>query len=111
MMINRRLFLGGTVSAAALAALAACAGSPSESGSGNVDLAVSDINPQDRSALQKGGELRIPILSMIPNYNPCCRNAKMQTCFYYIFLYCIISKDMKFLSMAGQLRACQWSIS
>mgnify|MGYP001685730112 FL=1 len=70
MMINRRLFLGGTVSTAALAALAACAGSPSESGSGNVALAASDINPQDRSALQKGGELRIPISAMIPNYNP-----------------------------------------
>ena len=69
MMINRRLFLGGTASLAALAALAAC-GSSKPGSDSPVALTASDINPQDRSALQKGGELRIPISSMIPNYNP-----------------------------------------
>lgn len=69
MMINRRLFLGGTASLAALTALAAC-GSSKPGSDSPVALTASDINPQDRSALQKGGELRIPISSMIPNYNP-----------------------------------------
>lgn len=69
MMINRRLFLGGTASLAALTALAACGSSKPGSDSSSA-LTASDINPQDRSALQKGGELRIPISSMIPNYNP-----------------------------------------
>lgn len=69
MMINRRLFLGGTASLAALAALAAC-GSSKPGSDSPVALTASDINPQDRSALQKGGELRIPISAMIPNYNP-----------------------------------------
>lgn len=69
MMINRRLFLGGTASLAALTALAAC-GSSKPGSDSPVALTASDINPQDRSALQKGGELRIPISAMIPNYNP-----------------------------------------
>jgi len=74
MQINRRLFLSGTASAAALAALAACGGGSSSSSAsasaGAVELAAADINPQDRSALQQGGEFRIPIDAMIPNYNP-----------------------------------------
>lgn len=74
MQINRRLFLSGTASAAALAALAACGGGSSSSSAsasaGPVELAAADINPQDRSALQQGGEFKIPITAMIPNYNP-----------------------------------------
>lgn len=74
MMINRRLFLGGTASAAVLAALAACGGDSSSSSSSAsatpVSLAASDINPQERSALTQGGELRIPMDAMIPNFNP-----------------------------------------
>ncbi|WP_315502998.1 ABC transporter family substrate-binding protein [Actinomyces radicidentis] len=73
MMITRRLFLGGSASVAALAALAAC-GSGSSSGSDAsatpVKLAASAINKQDRSKLTQGGELRIPLSSMVPNYNP-----------------------------------------
>ncbi|WP_103063454.1 ABC transporter family substrate-binding protein [Actinomyces qiguomingii] len=72
MQINRRLFLSGTASAAALAALAACGGGSSSSNASAepVELAASDINRQERSALQQGGEFRIPINAMIPNYNP-----------------------------------------
>ena len=73
MMINRRLFLGGSASVAALAALAACSGSGSSSSSGAsatpTKLAASDINKVDRDKLQKGGELTIPIGTWIPNYN------------------------------------------
>lgn len=73
MMINRRLFLGGSASVAALAALAACGGSGSSSSSGAsatpTKLAASDINKVDRDKLQKGGELTIPIGTWIPNYN------------------------------------------
>ncbi len=72
-MINRRLFLGGSLSVAALATLTACgsrAGSGGGSSSGTaVELAKSDLNPQDRSKLKQGGEFRTPITGWIPNFN------------------------------------------
>lgn len=74
MMINRRLFLGGSASVAALVALAACGSGSSSSSSGAsatpVGLAASDVNMQDRASLQQGGTLVQPIDAMIPNYNP-----------------------------------------
>ncbi|WP_043562282.1 ABC transporter family substrate-binding protein [Actinomyces israelii] len=66
MMINRRLFLGGSASAAALAVLAACAKTDSGESSGG---GASGFNPQDRSALKQGGELRFSITSTIANWN------------------------------------------
>lgn len=70
MKINRRMFLAGSASAAALAALAACSGSDSSSSATAVKLDGSDLNPQDRDALQDGGSLTIPIGQIIPNFNP-----------------------------------------
>ena len=73
MMINRRLFLGGSASVAALAALAACGSGSSSSSDASatpVKLAASAINKQDRSKLSQGGSLSIPMSSMVPNYNP-----------------------------------------
>lgn len=71
MMINRRLFLAGSASTAALLTLAACSGSGSDSASSEpVELAASQINRQERSALKKGGTLRISAQQWIPNWNP-----------------------------------------
>lgn len=71
MKINRRLFLTGSASTAALLALAACSGSGSSSSSSEpVELAASDINAQERSALKQGGTLRISAQQWIPNFNP-----------------------------------------
>lgn len=72
MMINRRLFLAGSASTAALVALAACSSSDSSSG-GDSDLSGlpgSDINPQERDALEDGGELKLPVNEIIAQFNP-----------------------------------------
>ena len=72
MMINRRLFLGGTASVAALTALAACAKS-SDSGSGGSAEGTlggaSAMNVQERSALKEGGELKMGLTATIANWN------------------------------------------
>lgn len=74
MMINRRLFLGGTASVAAMAALAACAKS-SDSGSGSgsasegAQEATKAMNIQERSALKEGGELKLSLTATIANWN------------------------------------------
>ena len=67
MMINRRLFLGGSASVAALAVLAACA--KNDSSGGSSDGGAAGYNPQDRSALKQGGELKFSITSTIANWN------------------------------------------
>lgn len=68
MMINRRLFLAGSTSAAALAALAACAKTEDGTSSGT-GSAADAINAQERSALQQGGELRFAMSAAIANWN------------------------------------------
>ena len=78
MKINRRMFLAGSASAAALAALAACSGSDSSSSATAVKLDGSDLNPQDRDALQDGGSLTIPIGQIIPNFNPLQMDGNLQ---------------------------------
>ena len=57
MMINRRMFLAGTASAAMLATLAACSGS-SESGA----TAAKAVNKVERGSLKKGGTLRFSMI-------------------------------------------------
>lgn len=57
MMINRRLFLGGSASVAALAVLAACA--KNDSSGGSSDGGAAGYNPQDRSALKQGGRAEV----------------------------------------------------
>ncbi|WP_235954091.1 ABC transporter family substrate-binding protein [Actinomyces faecalis] len=72
MMINRRLFLGGTASVAAMAALAACAKSSdsgSASASGGAQEGAKAVNTQERSALQEGGELKMALTATIANWN------------------------------------------
>ena len=65
MMINRRLFLGGSASAVALAVVAACA----KTDSGGSEGEAAGFNPQERSALKQGGELRFSITAAIANWN------------------------------------------
>ncbi|QPL05734.1 MULTISPECIES: ABC transporter family substrate-binding protein [Actinomyces] len=72
MMINRRLFLGGSASVAAMAALAACAKSSDPGASGASDGsqgAAQAMNLQERSALQEGGELKLSLTATIANWN------------------------------------------
>lgn len=76
MMLNRRLFLGGSASVAVLAALAACAkNSDSDSSSGSAgapktdDAAAKAINKKDRSELKEGGELHFSITAPVSNWN------------------------------------------
>lgn len=74
MMINRRLFLGGTASVATLAALAACAknkesGSSGAGGSEGAQDFATAINKQERSALKEGGELKLALTATIANWN------------------------------------------
>ena len=64
MMLNRRFFLGGTASVAVMAALAACAKNSEGGSSGESDTA-SAMNPQERSALQEGGELKLGLTQSI----------------------------------------------
>ena len=68
MMLNRRFFLGGTASVAVMAALAACAKNSEGGSSGESDTA-SAMNPQERSALQEGGELKLGLTQSIANWN------------------------------------------
>lgn len=62
MMMNRRLFLGGTASAAALALLASCA-------KNNESATTDAISSKDPSALKQGGELKMSLTSTIANWN------------------------------------------
>lgn len=64
MMINRRMFLAGTASAAMLATLAACSGS-SESGA----TAAKAVNKVERGSLKQGGTLRFSMTSPVANWN------------------------------------------
>ena len=64
MMINRRMFLAGTASAAMLATLAACSGS-SESGA----TAAKAINKVERGSLKQGGTLRFGMGTPVANWN------------------------------------------
>ena len=75
MMLNRRLVLTGSASAAALAALAACSSSGS-GGSGSATggasaagLAASDLNERARDELAQGGTLTVPIDAFVGNFN------------------------------------------
>ena len=62
MMMNRRLFLGGTASAAALALLASCA-------KNNESATTDAISSKDPSALKQGGELKMSLGATIANWN------------------------------------------
>ena len=64
MMINRRMFLAGTASAAMLATLAACSGS-SDTGA----TAAKAVNKVERGSLKQGGTLRFSMTSPVANWN------------------------------------------
>lgn len=64
MMINRRMFLAGSASAAALAVLAAC--STDDSAGVSVTEAM---NVQDPTTLKEGGQLNMAITATIANWN------------------------------------------
>ena len=68
MMMNRRLFLAGSTSAAALTALAACAKNE-ESGGQDDSTANRAMNIQDPASLEDGGDLKIAIQGPIDNWN------------------------------------------
>lgn len=68
MMMNRRLFLAGSASAAALTALAACAKNE-ESGGQDDSTANRAMNIQDPASLEDGGDLKIAIQGPIDNWN------------------------------------------
>lgn len=71
-MMNRRMFLGGSASVAALAVLAACAKNESATGgaSGAAGGANADaVNRKDRSELKEGGELKFAMTATIANWN------------------------------------------
>lgn len=71
-MMNRRMFLGGSASVAALAVLAACAKNESATGgaSGATGGANADaVNRKDRSELKEGGELKFAMTATIANWN------------------------------------------
>lgn len=70
MMLNRRLFLGGSASIAVMAALAACSKtSDSGDGSGATKTGDASVNAQDRGSLKQGGELKFSMSQTIPNWN------------------------------------------
>ncbi|SPT53217.1 Uncharacterised protein [Actinomyces bovis] len=54
MMMNRRMFLGGTASVAVLTALAACAKTSDGKGSSGGGGSASALNTKNRSELQEG---------------------------------------------------------
>lgn len=64
MMINRRMFLAGTASAAMLATLAACSGS-SDTGA----TAAKAVNKVERGSLKQGGTLRFSMGTPVANWN------------------------------------------
>lgn len=68
MMMNRRMFLGGTASVAVLAALAACAKN-NEEGKAEGGANASAVNAKDRSELEQGGTLNFALSQTIPNWN------------------------------------------
>lgn len=67
--INRRLFLGGTASVAALAALAACAKNDTSGAAGGSEDGVQGMKITDRAELQQGGELKLSMSQTIANWN------------------------------------------
>lgn len=75
MMLNRRLFLGGSASVAVLAALAACAKNSdsgedaSGKGAKTGEAAAKAMNLKDRSELKEGGELKFAMQSPVSNWN------------------------------------------
>lgn len=69
MMMNRRLFLGGTASVAVLVSLAACAKNESPTGGSTGGASASAINLKDRADLKEGGELKFAITATIANWN------------------------------------------
>ena len=68
MMINRRLFLGGAASTAALLALAACAKETSTAGDA-VPTAAAAMQKVEHDQVKQGGELRFGMTSKITNWN------------------------------------------
>ncbi|MCR2052904.1 ABC transporter family substrate-binding protein [Actinomyces bowdenii] len=65
MKINRRMFLAGSASTAALLALAACSKTDGSSGSGGAE----GINAVEPDKIEQGGELKFAITAPIANWN------------------------------------------
>lgn len=65
MNINRRMFLAGSASTAALIALAACSKTEDSSGSGGAE----GVNAVEPDKIEQGGELKFPMAAPIANWN------------------------------------------